>query len=558
MGKKLHSKMKGSPSLLVFCLSLSMFLGVYLQVGDNIYGPNMILKMLGLFVPIFIGFSATFIRKTPGLDLHISKAEIYWITIIGLFGIAQMLNTSNEINLTLGVADRNLGGATLGIALLAYIGGKCLARHDLKYLIIAIFLIAGLQSLIVLYQRFLKADVQNLDGLLVAPSVFGTFYNSNPLSFFLGITCSAIFAYALQSNLSKSQVFSSLVLLFIVFLGLVNSGSFQGLLGFLITSLLYFSSRCFKYVRNRFNLVLIATYGIGVITFLITVLVIPISSSTNFTTNPYFERLEIYKSAIAMFISHPIMGAGVDSFASQYGHFTISSDLKLVDNAHSILLQTLATQGVIGCILLLSFIFWVLSFRYSEDQSDYAQWNFFQSIFFTFMAIGIIGIDHPVISFLAFLSAGVLSGKSKKSISAKVLKLGRPRVLALHFTVVALSIFIAFTVIPNTFRELKVSNALSQLSTRNISPETFESQVLTDYKGIKNSRLMLNVGQAFVALDNRKQSNQVASAMLAKFPDDQRTSALLFLIADKWSDQDALNLAVDLRDRLFPKSASLK
>ena len=175
MGKKLHSEMKGSPSLLVFCLSLSMFLGVYLQVGDNIYGPNMILKMLGLFVPIFIGFSATFIRKTPGLDLHISKAEIYWITIIGLFGIAQMLNTSNEINLTLGVADRNLGGATLGIALLAYIGGKCLARHDLKYLIIAIFLIAGLQSLIVLYQRFLKADVQNLDGLLVAPSVFGTF-----------------------------------------------------------------------------------------------------------------------------------------------------------------------------------------------------------------------------------------------------------------------------------------------------------------------------------------------------------------------------------------------
>jgi hypothetical protein len=124
--------------------------------------------------------------------------------------------------------------------------------------------------------------------------------------------------------------------------------------------------------------------------------------------------------------------------------------------------------------------------------------------------------------------------------------------------VAVLTIFVSFTIIPNALRELKVSNALTQLSTRSISPETFQSQVLTDYESVKNSRLMLTVGQAFVALDNRQQANQVASAMLAKFPDDQRTSVLLFLIADKWSDQDALNLAIDLRDRLFPKLASLK
>jgi O-antigen ligase len=468
------------------------------------------------------------------------------------------LNTSNEINLILGAADRNLGAATLGIALLAYIGGKSLANHDLKYLIIAITFIAFLQSLIVLYQRFLKADVRNLDGLLVEPSVFGTFYNSNPLSYFLGIVCSAIIAYALKSNLSKSNIFFLLISLFIVFLGLVNSGSFQGLLGFLVTFLLYFSNKCFKSIRNRFNLVLIATFGIGVITFLITVLVISVSTTTNITTNPYLERLEIYKSAIAMFINQPIFGAGVDSFASQYGQFTISSDLKLVDNAHSIILQSLSTQGILGCMLFLGFVFWVLRFRYSEVHSNHAQWNFFQSIFFTYVVIGIIGIDHPVISFLAFLSAGVLRGKSEKSIRDKVSNQARPRVVALCFCVAVLTIFVSFTIIPNALRELKVSNALTQLSTRSISPETFQSQVLTDYESVKNSRLMLTVGQAFVALDNRQQANQVASAMLAKFPDDQRTSVLLFLIADKWSDQDALNLAIDLRDRLFPKLASLK
>jgi hypothetical protein len=516
------------------------------------------LKTLGLFVPLVIGLLSILIRSGSRARVNVSNSEIYWIVIIGIFGVAQVLNTSSGVNLILGAADRNLGGATFGIALLAYIGGKYLAKHDIKYIVTAIIFIAFLQSLIVIYQRFLKADVRNLDGLLVAPSVFGTFYNSNPLSFFLGLTCSAIIAYVLKSNLSKSHTFFLLTLVIILFLGLLNSGSFQGLLGFLITSILYLVNRYFKSISNRFNLVLIATYGIGVTTFLITVLVIPISSSTNITTNPYFERLEIYKSAISMFINQPILGAGVDSFASKYGYFTTSSDLKLVDNAHSIVLQTLSTQGILGFALFLSFIFWVLRFRFSDDQSNYAQWSFFQSIFFTYAVIGIIGIDHPVISFLAFLSAGVLNSMSKKSINTKVSNQARLSTKALSFGAALLTIIVSFSIIPNAFRELKVSNGLTQLSTRGISPQKFQAQVLAEYESLNNSRLMLNVGQAFVALDDRKHANQIASAMLLKFPDDQRTSALLFLVADKWSDENALNVAVDLRNRIFPNSANPK
>jgi hypothetical protein len=39
--------------------------------------------------------------------------------------------------------------------------------------------------------------------------------------------------------------------------------------------------------------------------------------------------------------------------------------------------------------------------------------------------------------------------------------------------------------------------------------------------------------------------------MLKKYPDDQRTSILLFAIANKWNDDKARKLAEEVRDRIF-------
>jgi O-antigen ligase len=533
-------------------VSISILLGVYLQIGENRFAPNILFKILGISLPVFFAALVLLLQKSANRGLTVSKIEIVWIFLFIGSMLFQYLNTSNMTNFLFGAADRNLGLITFGILLSVYFLGKYLSRFDLKFLISCIVLIAFLQSLIVLFQRYLKPDVQNDAGFQQTPSVFGTFYNSNPLSLFLGVSCSALFVFILNSNLSKLISVGAWLVFAITLSGLMVSGSSQGLIGFAGTLLIYLAKKHFEFVNKRFSLLLPLVYGFALLAFFIIIMLVPLSSTSNITTNPYLERLEIYKSAVSMFLQHPFSGVGVDSFASEYGKFTISTDLKLVDNAHSIILHVLSTQGLIVALLFLVFTFSVLRINFDNTSPRHAQVSFFQSAFFAFMLIGIVGIDHPTISFLAFLSAGIVSGigdapERKKNFQVSI--------RAIAAVLLVINSLIAIVVVPTTIREFRVSKALTDLSTLRISPERFKAEIVNEFDSISNSRLLLNLGQAFIALDDRQGAKEVALELLRNFPQDQRTSALLFAIAEKWSDAEAYQSAVELRNQLFPQSA---
>jgi hypothetical protein len=110
-------------------------------------------------------------------------------------------------------------------------------------------------------------------------------------------------------------------------------------------------------------------------------------------------------------------------------------------------------------------------------------------------------------------------------------------------------------IVPTTIREFRVSKALTDLSALRISPERFKTEIANEFDSVSNSRLLLNLGQAYIALDDRQGAKGVALVMLRNFPQDQRTSALLFAIAERWSDAEAYQSAVELRNQLFPQSA---
>ena len=96
-----------------------------------------------------------------------------------------------------------------------------------------------------------------------------------------------------------------------------------------------------------------------------------------------------------------------------------------------------------------------------------------------------------------------------------------------------------------------VGKALTDLSEQKLTNSQFDAIMVSNLDRLWNPALLLTAGQAYLALEQQANSLVVANVMLKKYPNDQRTSILLFAIADKWKDQKAQRLAEEVRDRIF-------
>lgn len=532
-------------------VSLSIILGVFLQVGDNIYMPNVIIKNFGILLPITIALCILVVRD-KNFKLGLSKRFITWLFIAVLYVIYLVVETSNFGRLFLGTADRNLGLISWGLAALSFIAGVALTPSQRYRVLLVVTLTAAVQSLIVGYQKFLKSDVPNGAGGFDPPAFSGTFYNSNPLSFFLGVISSGLLAYIFFSKWRDRQTWAFGILLTFSLLGLYWSASSQGIIGLMAIAALFTSQKVIPLLQRNFGAVLVFSYTTALVVFVSVTSRIPLSPDSNVSVNPFLERLEIYKVALLMSYENIWRGVGLDRFASDYGKYTSTADLKLVDNAHSIPLQVVSTQGLVGLFFFLSIIVWVFSFKPDNSFYSKSEWSFWQAIFFSSALIGIIGIEHPVVTLITFLAGGILRSMRLTKISTK----SKPMVLlssrVFYAFTAAFSITLISSLLLFTQSELRVANKLKQLSERTLSAPEFDLNVNSEYKDIYNARLLLTTGQAYIAIENRLGAENVARLMLSRFPDDQRTSILFFAIADKWVDEAALKVAIELRDKLFP------
>lgn len=544
--------------LIWLSVSLSITLGVNLKVGDSLYTSNTAYKLIGLLVPISFVFLAILL-SSPEKRFELSKLKIIWIVLFLSYSLYLGVTSRDLGRFLIGTADRNLGGISVALGVLFFIVGRFLNKKQQQIILVVVLLNSLLQALIVGYQKFLQPDVPSLSqiGVFYSPPVVGTLYNANPLSFFLGIAASGLLGILIKSRLQKRELILGLLALTVLFLGIIWSSSSQGLIGLCVTGVAFAAGKLIPPIRQKFSQFLAWLYGIALVCFLFAVSAISLSPSLDVSQNPYLERLEIYKSALKIASANLFLGTGIDQFASEYGKFTLLRDLKLVDNAHSIPLQMISTLGLLGFFFYLSFVFWVLRSNRFESLPSDVNWSFWQAAFFSFVVIGIIGIEHPVITSIGFLAAGVLSANSQMLVSEPKKVYSK---LKWKFTYSGLLVFSFFLSLSLNFlvnSELKVGNALSQLSQNKISAQKFESIVEVEYEKVYNARVLLILGEAYTAIGNRGGATNVANLMQSRFPDDQRTSALFFLIAKTWNDTKAYENAIELRDQLFPNSKGI-
>ena len=96
--------------------------------------------------------------------------------------------------------------------------------------------------------------------------------------------------------------------------------------------------------------------SIALILFTFIVLLKDIPRKGIVNSDSFYERLEIYRTAISGITQSGFFGVGIDQFNEFYYRYNLSDNLKLVDNAHSLPLQIMSTAGFIG-LLFWSVIF---------------------------------------------------------------------------------------------------------------------------------------------------------------------------------------------------------
>jgi hypothetical protein len=305
-------------------------------------------------------------------------------------------------------------------------------------------------------------------------------------------------------------------------------------------------------LRENFAKLLFPTFVIALITFSTAVFALPIKDNSQIAANAFLERLEIYKSALKITIQYPFFGVGVDSFHEKYGQVTLTTLMQLADNAHSVPLHLLSTLGFIGLAIWLAVIFLVFSNGKSGVNEEQAEFKFFQVGFFSYLLVGIVGIEHPVIGAISWLMAGVLIRLASSHLVEKKsekpnlvpIKWEKRGILAGSVALVSISLYLLSP-------QIVVGKALTDFSERKLTNPEYDIVIAENLNRIWNPALLLTSGEAYIAIDQQVNALVIANVMLKKYPNDQRTSILLFAIGSKWNDDKAQKLAEEVRDRIF-------
>jgi hypothetical protein len=372
----------------------------------------------------------------------------------------------------------------------------------------------------------------------------GIFNNSNAESFFLTILLVSISVFLIE-NLSgrfkillvaPSIALSSLLVL-------IWLESMQGILGYTVTALLYI---CHRLISNSSNFSVLVRFGLlgGFTAFLSFVFLRSIPKYELVDTNSFYERLEIYKTSILGVRENPFFGRGIDRFNEVYFSLNLSENLKLVDNAHSIPLQLLATTGLCG------FIAWLILFQRAIKTPIHKNSPVPAALYFgvlAYLITGLFGIQVPAIEFLVYLMLG--------GISASV-----PRGQYEEFSGNARIVSTGILVLVLVFSSLQISTYLSQVNKLDniaYSKAKFDKGKQDFFMGIQEINdigLLLNAGKLSIRTGDREFSLLVLKQMINLYSFDQRTIAFTLQLAGEWDSAELQKIGSDLTVNARDKS----
>ncbi len=379
-------------------------------IGDHTSLPSKAVFFLLCFLPLFATVLFGGVDNVTWIFISIAWALIVLLWIAETWTTGGLLINSSSLQIPIAgfllialVQLLPLGGAVTGLAvpasnalslapystrffavkLVVYLlyFAACLAfinnEKRLKKAVYFVIICGSLMALYGILQRL--ASPEGIYGVRETSGArpFGPFVNQHHFATFMQMTGGLALALLFGKKAGREQKILLAAGIVVMGVATVSTGSRGGLLGFLATlafvSLLNFlSGRWSGESRSKAGMqrnFVIAAAGIALIVVIFGVVLLiggndallrgtgVVLADGDISTG----RLHFWPIALKIFLAHPILGAGFESFGVAFTKYDTMSGEFRVEQAHNEYLQTLADAGIVGFICLAGFI--VLLFK---------------------------------------------------------------------------------------------------------------------------------------------------------------------------------------------------
>jgi O-antigen ligase len=237
-------------------------------------------------------------------------------------------------------------------------------------------------SLLGIIQHFTaEKQIYWMSSLNVQNDSFGPFVNRNHFAGFVELTVPVALAQLIFRGLRR-DAFPLLVLLAIVPVSaLILSGSRGGIIGFGLEICLLALLAKVRKTEKQHHLAALAMVSLAAVLLIAWLgagkAVERFSQARNLELSMSL-RVSMGRSALHMFLDHPIKGVGIGALAEAYPRYETVYDGNIVEHVHNDYLEALAESGIAGGICGL--IFLLLLYRDARDAFHRSQGHFSRAL----------------------------------------------------------------------------------------------------------------------------------------------------------------------------------
>lgn len=259
----------------------------------------------------------------------------------------------------------------LGVYLLFFLAALAVfsTQERLKKVRFAIVLFGGLLAFGSILQRL--AAIEPIFGIRETPQAipFGPFVNQHHFAAFMVMICGLTFGAIFDKKTSRNLKVLNIGVTFVAGSALVmtlSRGAWLGaLVALAVVLLATFVTRDRRHSRSARKKMLVPALSAIILVAAVLGLAVFLggddmnlslaghgTDAEGFTSG----RTHFWAVALEIFAAHPVMGAGLDSFAVAYTRYDTWDGVFRIERAHNDYLQVLADGGVLGFLCLFSFV----------------------------------------------------------------------------------------------------------------------------------------------------------------------------------------------------------
>jgi len=211
-------------------------------------------------------------------------------------------------------------------------------------------------------------------------------------------------------------------------------------------------------------------------------------------THSVYERLTMYKDALAIWKDHPILGAGAGAWEAlfeRYQSYPYSSM-----QTHSYYMQLLVETGIVGFAAVVGFIAVVLvmflrTFRKLQaEERSLTLFYFVTPVTILLHSLIDFGMSYLLYGFIVFLCLGILAGTQRKAVFGQWSESGKRR---LQQSAAAMLGIVSIVLVVFAAKWLYANNLFNQYTKAVDANQTYETMM-----GYLNGSLRQNPGQPIV------------------------------------------------------------